>query len=312
MDGDDDDLGAGPIDSVVLPRKTTSPIINNNNSSRIGHEEKHPDDNKGIFVHATTEDQPVFENQTSVQDIVEEIKLLKNKNTIISQTMFDLSQFVMPNDRDDRNGMFFESCEAEKDSVNNSIMENPEGSSYIEENACQLCQLMSPIRTFMYMNIPKTKPQFERWEELYSRTPQEVCTYAAKTYNLLHFKKEIEEFKSLAYWDFQTIQNLIRFITHELHPTNVSVIVDVDDNPQMDCGGDTYSGNCHPLYIECTYVIIVYCKRSSCGNNHFVHYIFDLKEGIFQIRNPAEAATVQEHLDQVFHLARNIASSLDL
>ena len=304
MDGDDDDLGAGPIDSVVLPRKTTSPIINNNNSSRIGHEEEHPDDNKGIFVHATTEDQPVFENQTSVQDIVEEIKLLKNKNTIISQTMLDLSQFVMPNDRDDRNGIFIESYEAEKDSVNNSIMENPEGSSYIEENACQLCQLMSPIRTFMYMNIPKTKPQFERWEELYSRTPQEVCTYAAKTYNLLHFKKEIEEFKSLAYWDFQTIQNLIQFITHELHPSNVSVIVDVDDNPQMDCGGDTYSGNCHPLYIECTYVIIVYCKRSSCGNNHFVHYIFGLKEGICQIRNPAEAATVQEHLDQVFHLAR--------
>ena len=43
-----------------------------------------------------TEDQPVFENQTSVQDIVEEIKLLKNKNAIISQTLFDLSKFVMP------------------------------------------------------------------------------------------------------------------------------------------------------------------------------------------------------------------------
>ena len=83
--------------------------------------------------------------------------------------MLDLSQFVMPNDRDDRNGIFIESYEAEKDSVNNSIMENPEGSSFIEENACQLCQLMSPIRIFMYVNIPKTKPQFERWwEELYS------------------------------------------------------------------------------------------------------------------------------------------------
>jgi hypothetical protein len=75
--------------------------------------------------------------------------------------------------------------------------------------------------------------------KLDSLTPQEVCTYAAKTHNLLYFKKEIEEFKSLAYWDFQTIQNLIRFITHEIHPTNVSVIVDVDDNLQIECGGDT-------------------------------------------------------------------------
>ena len=60
---------------------------------------------------------------------MEEIKFLKNKNTIISQTMLDLSQFVMPNDRDDRNGIFIESYEAEKDSVNNTIMENPEDSS---------------------------------------------------------------------------------------------------------------------------------------------------------------------------------------
>ena len=64
MDGDDDDLGAGLIDSVVLPRKTiisiNEKILNNHNSSRIGHEEEHPDDNKGTFIHAT-EDQPVFE-----------------------------------------------------------------------------------------------------------------------------------------------------------------------------------------------------------------------------------------------------------
>ena len=91
------------------------------------------DDKKGIFFHAT-EDQPVFENKTSFQDMVEEIKLLKNKNTIISQTMFDLSQFVMPNDRDDWNGIFIESYEAEKDSDNTSIMENPEDSSYTGES----------------------------------------------------------------------------------------------------------------------------------------------------------------------------------
>ena len=82
MDGDDDDLSAGSIDSVVLPRKTTisgnEKILDNNNSSKIGHEEEHLDDNTGIFVNATTEDQPVFENQTSIQDIVEEIKLLEN------------------------------------------------------------------------------------------------------------------------------------------------------------------------------------------------------------------------------------------
>ena len=85
---------------------------------------------------------------------------------------------------------FIESYEAEKDSVKNSIMENPMGSSYIEENACQLFQLISPIRTFMYVIFPETMPQFEQWKELYSQAPQEVCTYAAKTYNSLHFKKE--------------------------------------------------------------------------------------------------------------------------
>jgi hypothetical protein len=135
MAGDDDDSGL--IGSVVLPTKSkissNEEILDNDNSSTIDHEQEYPDVNKGIFVHPA-EDQPVFENQTSVQDIVEEIKLLKNKYTIISQTMLDISKFVMPNDRD---GIFIESFEPENDSVNNTIMENTEGSSYIEENACQ-------------------------------------------------------------------------------------------------------------------------------------------------------------------------------
>ncbi len=68
----------------------------------------------------------------------------------------------MPYDRDDRNGIFIESNEAEKGSVNNTIMENPQSSSCMEENACQLCQLISLIQTFVFVNIPKTKPQLER------------------------------------------------------------------------------------------------------------------------------------------------------
>ena len=73
---------------------------------------------------------------------------------------------------------------------------------------------------------------------------------------MVHFKKEIEEFKS-----HSKVQILTQFISHKLHLTNMSVIVDADDNPKMNCGGVTYNGQCHPLFVGCTYVIIVYCNQ---------------------------------------------------
>ena len=52
-------------------------------------------------------------------------------------------------------------------------------------------------------------------------------------------------------------------------------------------------------------MLIVYCKRSDEEeNNHFVHYLFAINDGLCQVRDPGKDASVDEHYDQVFHLAR--------
>ena len=59
---------------------------------------------------------------------------------------------------------------------------------------------------------------------------------------------------------------------------------------------------------------IVYCKRSDEEeNNHFVYYLFAINDGLCQVRDPGKDASLDEHYDQVFHLAGNCgtASSLD-
>ena len=55
---------------------------------------------------------------------------------------------------------------------------------------------------------------------------------------------------------------ILHYIIHELHPSDVKVIFDLDH------------GDCHPLHHESNYVLIVYCKRSDEEeNNHYVHYL---------------------------------------
>jgi hypothetical protein len=45
-------------------------------------------------------------------------------------------------------------------------------------------------------------------------------------------KKEVLCFKELAYWDFETVVvSCIQYMVHELHPTDLIVIFDTDDNP---------------------------------------------------------------------------------
>ena len=52
-------------------------------------------------------------------------------------------------------------------------------------------------------------------------------------------------------------------------------------------------------------MLIVYCKRSDEEeNNHFVHYLFAINDGLCQVRDPGKDASLDEHYDQVFHLAR--------
>ena len=69
---------------------------------------------------------------------------------------------------------------------------------------------------------------------MYTGTPQEISKYASVSvfYGVKGIKKLSSDFKDLAYWDLETITSMIHYIIHELHPTDVKVIIDLDKNPE--------------------------------------------------------------------------------
>jgi hypothetical protein len=94
---------------------------------------------------------------------------------------------------------------------------------------------------------------------------------------------------------------MIHYIIHELHPTDAKVIFDLDENPE-----NIYQGDCHPLHHDSIYVLIVYCKRSDeeQGKHPFCALSFAIIDGLLcQVCDPGKDASVDEHYDQVFHLA---------
>ena len=63
---------------------------------------------------------------------------------------------------------------------------------------------------------------------------------------------------------------------------------------------------------ESNYVLIVNCKRSGEEeNNHFVHYLFAINDGLCQVHDPGKDANVDDIMIKYFTLPVSTASSLD-
>ena len=86
----------------------------------------------------------------------------------------------------------------------------------------------------IFLEFAEIASQLKLWKELYTRTPQDICNYASVFYGVKGIKKSSSDFKDLAYWDHETITitSMIHYINHELHPSDVKVIFDLDENPE--------------------------------------------------------------------------------
>jgi hypothetical protein len=78
-------------------------------------------------------------------------------------------------------------------------------------------------------------------------------------YGVKGVKKSSSDFKDLAYRDLETITSMIHYIIYEIHPTDVKVIFDLDENPDtVNNNQYIYQGDCHLLHHDSKYVLIVY------------------------------------------------------
>ena len=122
----------------------------------------------------------------------------------------------------------------------------------------------------------------------YLSPTQEICKVAAgDTYSSTEdLRNSSSTFRDLAYWDLETINSTIQFIIHELHPPDVHVFLDIEIYPEEDeneISVKECEGSCHPLHHDSSYyVIILYCKRSNDGNDHIMHYLFAVNDGLGQ------------------------------
>jgi hypothetical protein len=129
---------------------------------------------------------------------------------------------------------FSESYMEEKEFFYKIIENNPEGSYFCEESACEMCRVIMPKQTAFSLNLPKTHGQLKLLKDLYTHTPHGICNYVSVFYGVKGgIEKTYSDFKGLAYWDLEKITNsMIDYIIHELHPTNVKVIFHLDENPE--------------------------------------------------------------------------------
>ena len=69
---------------------------------------------------------------------------------------------------------FSKSYMEEKEFLCKIIENNPEGSYFCEESACEMCRVIMPKQTTFSLSLPKMHGQLKLWKELYTHTPQEI------------------------------------------------------------------------------------------------------------------------------------------
>ena len=114
---------------------------------------------------------------------------------------------------------------------------NPEGSYFCEESACEMCRVIMPKQTAFSLSLPKTHRQLKLRKDLHTRTPQEICNYASLFYGVKGIKNNLQILKILHIGTLKQLPlvSMIHYIIHELHPTDVKVILaifDLDENPE--------------------------------------------------------------------------------
>jgi hypothetical protein len=91
------------------------------------------------------------------------------------------------------------------------------------------------------------------------------------------YRDNCNELDDCAYWDIEIVTAIVKVIVHELHLSNIHVIVESQDRNDWNTERP-YPSNSFYLQPSIEFLIVIYLQ--SQHHQHYVLYCFDLNEGI--------------------------------
>ena len=91
---------------------------------------------------------------------------------------------------------------------------------------------------------------------------------------------------------------IVKYIVHELHPSNIDVIVESQDLKDW-LMEHTYPSDCYYLQPSLEFLIVVYLQTRH--HQHYVLYCFDLNEGTVEVRDPEHGVCLEIYLKCTIH-----------
>ena len=139
------------------------------------------------------------------------------------------------------------------------------------------CQVFDSA--FRFPLLPLGLESLKLYYNTYSRTQSEVRQFCKNEYFLKltekQFREDHEELDKCAYWDIEIVTAIVKYIVHELHPSNIHVIVESQDLKDWSTE-HPYLSDCYYLQPSLEFLIVVYLHTSD--HQHYVLYCFDLNE----------------------------------
>ena len=104
---------------------------------------------------------------------------------------------------------------------------------FVESMSCPFCVNCQVFDSPFRFPLPLGPESHKLYYNTYSRSPSEVRQYCRNEYSLKLSEKQYRdiliELDNCAYWDIEIVTAIVKVIVHELHPSNIHVIVESQD-----------------------------------------------------------------------------------
>ena len=127
--------------------------------------------------------------------------------------------------------------------------------------SCSFCKNSQVFDLAFRFPLPLIMESLKLYYNTYSRTPSEVSQFCKNKYFLKltekQYREHHEELGNCASWYIEIVTTIVKYIVHELNPSNIHVIVESQDLKDWSTE-HPYLSDCYYLQPSLEFLIVIF------------------------------------------------------
>jgi hypothetical protein len=164
------------------------------------------------------------------------------------------------------------------------------------KKCCERCYFLR-LDTYSWLSLPTEDELRDHWVSFHYSSPDDLCEKFRSLnekfdlWRLFELPEDSDCFPEnvqWCFWELNTVVSLITFVLHELHPVDVQVFFWYGPTSEADLKGGI--DVCRRLHPSIRFLLVI-----GTTENHYYHYVIDIKKGTCNVFDPYAETKMKEH-----------------